>query len=144
VAKLTPKHYQALNGLLQGRSLRAAAELSGIGRNTICRYLEDPTFVAELFKRQERAIDAAASLLKVAGIDAACQLWKDGDEAANPDVATRIKANDLILSHGRLHVELLKNLREFQAFLEWKQAQESERAGANGQPALEGNGEAPF
>lgn len=143
MAKLTPKHYQALNALLQGRSIRGAAELSGIGRNTISRYLEDPDFVAALCARQEKALDAAASFLKVAGIDAACHLWRDGDPEVNPDAQSRIKANDLILSHGRAHVELLKHLQEFQEFLAWKQAQEEERAGANAGPSEEGNGEAP-
>lgn len=134
MAKLTPKHFQVLNALLTARSVRGAAELSGIHRSTIARYLDDPDFVGELVKRQDAALDAAAALLKKAGLDAALALWEDGNPETNPDAPSRIRANDLILSHGRAHVELLKNLKEFAELLAWKQSQEdAARAGVNGQ-----------
>jgi hypothetical protein len=61
---LTPRQLKTIEAMLTAESINEAAEQSGVGQRTLYRWLaEDDQFKAQLRKAQDRAIDAAVSLL---------------------------------------------------------------------------------
>lgn len=97
---------RAIAALLSKPSIEAAAEVSGVGRRTLHRWLaEDATFTATLRTAQDRAIDAAVSRLAGGAGNAANVLVSIANDGAERG-ATRVSAARALLDSVLRMVEL--------------------------------------
>ena len=104
--ELSAAQRRAIEALLSEPSIEAAAEVSGVGRRTLHRWLaEDATFTAALRTAQDRAIDAAVSRLAGGAGDAADVLISIANDDAERG-ATRVSAARALLDSVLRMVEL--------------------------------------
>lgn len=105
---LKPGQLKAIEELLQGRTIKEAAEAVGVTPRAIYRWNAEPAFVDALRRAEGEALDQAARRLgAVAGaaIDAIERIL--ADETLSPTV--RLRAADLALAHAAK----LRELRSF-------------------------------
>lgn len=116
---LSPYQTRAITALLQSSTNAEAADAAGISESTLYRYLADDTFKAALRDAQDRAIEAAISLLSGEARAAANTLAEiHRDKSVNP--AVRVQAARAVL------IENLK-VRDKHEVLERIEALERER-----------------
>lgn len=60
---LSTNQRKAIDALLSEPTIRAAAQMVGVNERTVHRYLSDPSFKAELRRRQDELLTAAAAAL---------------------------------------------------------------------------------
>lgn len=94
---ITPRQVAAISALLTEESVGKAARKAKVGERTLARWLaEDVAFQAELHKAQDKAIDAAVSLLSGEARAAAATLQEiHKNREVNP--AVRVQAARAIL-----------------------------------------------
>ena len=95
---LTPRQRRAIGCLLTARNTAEAARAAGLGRRTLCTWLEQPRFVAALTAAESAAIDAATRQL-VGLADLAIETLRTVLE--NPDATdgVRLRAAAHVLDH---------------------------------------------
>jgi hypothetical protein len=79
--KIKPRQIEAINYLLSGETITDTAQLVGVGRRTLHRWLDDPAFKAELTAKEAEILEnVTRKLLRLAGhaVDAL------GNVMANP------------------------------------------------------------
>ena len=96
---LTSKQRKAVEALLSTGEVSAAAREAGIHRDTLHRWLKQPTFVAAVRETEARALDDLSRLLVRLGRTAATTLATAMSDASAP-YPTRVRAADATL--GRL------------------------------------------
>lgn len=117
---LTPKQRKAVRALLAAPDLTAAAKETGVSRDTLYRWLQEPAFAAALHAAEADALAAVSrSLVRLAERAAATLEGAMADEAT--PAATRVRAADAVL--GRLLqvrelVTLEERVRELEARME--------------------------
>lgn len=94
---LTPRQLKGIEALLTADTVSQAAKKTGVGERTLYRWLaDDAAFQCELRQAQDRAIDAAVSLLSGEARNAALTLCEiHSDKTINP--AIRVQAARAIL-----------------------------------------------
>jgi hypothetical protein len=93
---LSPAQTKAMAALLSGKSVTAAAEAAGVGRETLHRWLrEDPAFQAAVGSGKAELLDAARAELRAMASEAVGTLRDLMSPNAPP--AIRLKAASAIL-----------------------------------------------
>ena len=95
---LSPKKKAALDALLTGGTIKAAAEVARTTEQTLHRWMAEDEFASELREAQTRALFRAVGLLKQRAVDAVQRLTLEMD-ADDPSTA-RIQAADKLLNHA--------------------------------------------
>ena len=93
--------------LLEHRTITQAAEVSGLARKTLSRYLGDPVFRAELAERESELIDEAGRVL-VSGQMQALQTLANLMKSGRSETTRRLAAAtwmDLCLRWRDLKIE---------------------------------------
>ena len=98
-ATLSAKQRTAVDALLATGEVLAASREAGISRETLHRWLRQPTFLAAVRQAEAAAVDELSRLLVRLGRTAAATLAKAMSDPAVP-WATRVRAADASL--GRL------------------------------------------
>lgn len=96
---LTAKQQAAIERLLTGDTITAAAQAVGIGRRTLQRYFDLPEFKAALMAGSDTAIAVAASKLASLADDAIDAISDVMSTPTTPGAAVRLRAADSLLSH---------------------------------------------
>ncbi len=96
---LTAKQQAAIERLLTGDTITAAAQAVGIGRRTLQRYFDLPEFKAALMAGSDTAIAVAASKLASLADDAIDAIRDVMSTPTTPGAAVRLRAADSLLSH---------------------------------------------
>lgn len=101
---------RAIELLLAGTSVKKTAELIGVHRVTIQKWLQRPDFAAELESRTKQIMERSNYILQSAAVDVSAALVSIALNAAM-DPADRIRAASKILdiAHG---ISTLKNAKE--------------------------------
>jgi hypothetical protein len=103
--KIRPRQIKAINYLLSGETITDTAQLVGVGRRTLHRWLDDPVFKAELTAKEAEILETVTrKLLRLAG-DAVDTLGEVMNNANKPGANWRRLAAVSIL-------ELVLRLRE--------------------------------
>lgn len=113
---LTTRQKRAIVALLAERDVKAAAQACGIGYRTLCRWLDDSAFRAELTGAEGEAIDAATRRLLQLQDPAIDTISATMDDQANP-AAVRLRAAQIALE-TLLKLRELRNLEQRLAELE--------------------------
>lgn len=116
---LTPKQQRAIAALLTERTLTAAAAKIGVGDKTLYRWLQQPSFRAELDAAETRIVDETARAvlrLQHAALAVVGLIMADGRESAS----VRLAAAKTALEYGI-------RLRELQAIERRLAALEAQR-----------------
>ncbi len=98
-ATLSAKQRTAVDALLATGEVLAASREAGVSRETLHRWLRQPTFLAAVRQAEAAAVDELSRLLVRLGRTAAATLAKAMSDPAVP-WATRVRAADASL--GRL------------------------------------------
>src|SRR4051812_16520856 len=93
---LTPKQRRAVDAIIGTGDVSAAAREIGIGRATLYRWLNEPSFNQAVRDAESRAIDDLSRMLVRLGRSATATLAKAMNDPATP-VATRVRAADVAL-----------------------------------------------
>ncbi len=97
--ELSPKQRRAVEALVASGEVRAAAQVAGVSRETLHRWLRQPGFLAAVRAAEASALDnLSRSLVRLGGV-AASTLDTAMQDPATP-VASRVRAADVTL--GRL------------------------------------------
>ncbi len=94
---LSAKQRKAVDALLATGEVLAASREAGISRETLHRWLRQPTFLAAVRQAEAAAVDELSRLLVHLGRTAAATLAKAMSDPAVP-WATRVRAADASLS----------------------------------------------
>jgi transposase-like protein len=97
--ELTPKQRRAVTALLSTGEPAAAAREAGVARDTLYRWLKQPTFLQAVREAEAQALDELSRLLVRLGRTAVATLAKAMSDPTIPP-ATRVRAADASL--GRL------------------------------------------
>jgi len=110
--ELTPQQAKGLAALLEATSISEAAQQSGIHRNTLSRWLADPSFQAALRAAESDALAALSRRLVTLGESAAAALT----DALAPerDIKDRLRAAQIVLDN----LLKLKELLDFETRLQ--------------------------
>jgi len=113
---LTAKQTKAISALLTARSLEQAAELAGIARRTLYRWLELDLFKKELRRAQAQGVDTLTRRL-IAGNESALQTLEACMSADYPPGVRRAAARDwLDLYHKQYDLTVIQErLAELEA-----------------------------
>ena len=95
---LTPSQQRTLASLLTERDIRSAAVSAGVSERSIYRWLADPTFKAELARREGELIDQAARRL-VTLQDAAIAVFDDVLSSLTAKDADKLRAAQCVLDY---------------------------------------------
>lgn len=95
--ELTGKRRRAAEALLATGEVKAAAELAGISRDTLHRWLREPAFLAAVRKAEAEALDELSRWLVRLGRTAAATLDQAMRDPAAP-WPTRVRAADAALA----------------------------------------------
>jgi transposase-like protein len=117
---LTPKQRKAVEALVTTGEVTAAAKEVGVARETLQRWLNQPTFSGAVKAAEARAIDDLSRMLVRLGRTATSTLAKAMTDNTTP-MSTRVRAADVALSR-------LLQLREL-ATLEARVTELEQRAG---------------
>jgi transposase-like protein len=100
--RLTPKQGRLLDYLLQGASVRAAAQACGVSPRTAYRWLSRPKFQSALRAGQEQAMGDAVRRLDTSSSIAITTLRQLCSDPSTPASTRRAAASDLLLIPARL------------------------------------------
>jgi len=117
---LTAKQQAAIERLLSGDTITAAAQTVGIGRRTLQRYFDIPEFKAALMAGSDTAIAVAAAKLASLADDAIDAINDVMSIPTTPGAAVRLRAADSLLSHVlkiREQTDILERLAAIEAEL---------------------------
>ena len=103
VNKLTARQTKAINALLTAKGIQEAAEMSGIGRSTLYRYLGQDVFKKELSRRRSRVIEISGCTL-LAYMDKAVKALIQLLDSKSPTV--RLRAVNSLMQHSKDMQEL--------------------------------------
>ena len=95
--KVTPRQRKAIESLLTQGDAKRAAEVAGVSRNTLYRWLKQDRFKAALAEAEAEALISLSRALVRLGDKAATTLedaMDDGDAA----LSARVRAADIVLS----------------------------------------------
>lgn len=109
---VTPVQRRAVEALLTAPSIKAAAEVAGVQRKTLHRWLKDPAFTAALKEAESAAIASLSRRLAMLGEQAALAL----DDALQPgeDMKNRLRACEIVIGN----LLKLKELIDFEQRLQ--------------------------
>ena len=115
---LTTKQAQAINALLTARTLEKAAELAGIARRTLYRWLELEHFQKALKHAQAQSVDTLTRRL-IAGNETALQALEDCMSKDAPPTVRRAAARDwLEMYHKQYDLTVIQErLTELEAVI---------------------------
>jgi hypothetical protein len=94
---LTPRQHKAVAALLITGEVKAAAAEVGVTRETLHRWLKDPTFLAAVREAEAEALDELSRLLVRLGRTAVATIAKAMSDPVTP-AATRVRAADVALN----------------------------------------------
>lgn len=104
--QVTPKQALALNTLVSGGTVPAAANAAGVSRKTIYKWLARAEFQAELNKAQSDAMEEINRALISLGLDAVDTLAVAMRDESNPP-SIRIRAADIIFNRIAVITDLV-------------------------------------
>ncbi len=116
--KLTRKHEQAISALLSEPSIKAAAEICGIGEATLYRWLQLPSFAVAYRTARRQVVERAVSELQAA-CGKAVETLKRNLDCVIPGV--EIRAAQIILEQAVKGVEIMdmqERIERLEALLE--------------------------
>ncbi len=116
--ELTIKQRRAIKALMVSSSLSEAARAAGVSPRSLTRWLDDPTFRAELTRQEQAAIDAASRRLAGLAAEAVREVEAILKSEAAPSI--KLRTAEMILSH-LLRLRELVNLEARVSALEEKQ-----------------------
>jgi hypothetical protein len=96
---LSTKQHKAVAALLTTGEVKAAATAAGIHRDTLHRWLKDPTFLAAVREAEAEALDALSRQFVHLGATAIATIAQAMTDSETP-TATKVRAADVAL--GRL------------------------------------------
>jgi transposase-like protein len=103
-ARLSRKKEEAISQLLTQRSVDEAARVTGVGTQTLYRWIRQPQFEAAYRAARRAAFGQASARLQQASgaaVSTILQILRDPFTPAS----TRVRAADLALSHGKAAIE---------------------------------------
>jgi hypothetical protein len=103
-AKFSRKKEEAITQLLTQRSVDEAARVTGVGTQTLYRWMRHPQFDAAYQAAKRAAFGQASARLQQASgaaVSTILQILRDPSTSAS----TRVRAADLALSHGKAAIE---------------------------------------
>lgn len=113
---LTNRQRRAIAALMSSRNVSAAAQAAGVGLRTLHRWLDDPSFVAELKSAESAAIDQAVRrLAELSG--AAIETLAGAMQNTDATTGARVQAANVALSQ-LLRLRELHDLEQRIAALE--------------------------
>jgi hypothetical protein len=102
---LTAKQCLAVESLLSGQTMAAAAVVAGVNYRTLCRWVKDPRFRTVLAQARRDAFAQAVGLTaRYAPVAVAALVKVMNDNAATP--SARVAAAAVLLKFGREGIEL--------------------------------------
>ena len=104
-SKFGRKKEEAIAALLTQRNIEEAARVTGIGTQTLLRWLKVPEFKAAYLEARREVVSQANARLQQATSAAVSTLFKIMIDAAAP-ASTRVRAADRILDHAKYAIEL--------------------------------------
>ncbi len=115
---LTPKQAQAINALLTAKTAEQAAQMAGIARRTLYRFLELEHFQRELKRAQALNVDTLTRRL-IAGNEKALQALEDCMSESSPPAVRRAAARDwLEMYHKQYDLTVIQErLTELEAVI---------------------------
>jgi hypothetical protein len=105
VTKLRPKQEEAIIALLSNRSVEEAARAIKIAPRTLYRWLNEPVFDKAYRKARHAAFGQGTARLQQASSAAVSSVLKIMVDQ-NAPASTRLRAADLVLSHGAKAIEI--------------------------------------
>lgn len=95
-AKLAPKQFKAIAALLLVGNVKDAAESIGVGRRTLVRWMDDPTFRGALQNAETEVVRAATRRL-IGGTEKAITVIEGILENSQVSDTVRLRAAGMIL-----------------------------------------------
>ena len=102
--KLSPRQMRAIVEILASPSLEEARRRLRAGKDTIYRWMRDPTFQAEMRRQQEAMVEHAFDRLKAGMAQAVDKLM--ALMASDEDSGIQLRAAQTLLDHGIKIVEI--------------------------------------
>src|SRR6266853_5664616 len=115
-SKFTRKKEEAIAALLTQRNVEEAAHATGIGTQTLLRWLKKPEFQVAYREARRAAFSQSIARLQQASSAAATTLLKIMLDV-NAPASTRVRAADSVLDHAKQAIEL-KDIEARVALLE--------------------------
>ena len=114
MAQLKGRQKTALTSLLQGATVPQAATAAGVDRVTVWRWLQSPDFAAEYARSSDLVLTTAARRLSSVS-DLAVSVLVDVATDAGMPPGVRLRAADLLLSHGARLAEIAVIMQRLEA-----------------------------
>lgn len=119
--RLTGKQAKALDALLDGANVQTAAQLAGVNRKTLARWLAQDAIFWQTYQRHSRASLQLAARRLTGKLDAAVELLGDVMDDSEAPAGVRLRAAQLTLD-GALRLletaDVMERLDALEARLE--------------------------